>query len=145
MTWVTDQLFMGFTVDDMQSGDAQLLTIYFDVDGSSDTPDGQDRAFQVGRDGILRLGAYSQETPIGGWTWLEEDENWDAVVAERPNGRWVIELGINAALEMPAMLGSQAFGLLVTLGQDGAQGVWPDGGLIQSTETWQPVDNSLCN
>jgi len=141
MTWVTDQLFMGFSVDDLQSGAGQLLTIYFDSDGSGAGPNSQDRAFRMARDGTLWTGVWDGNS----WSWPEENENWEAVMAERPGELWVIELGINAALEMPVMLGGEEFGLLVVLGQDGEQGAWPDGGIAVNADTWQTVDNNLCN
>lgn len=141
MTWVTDQLFMGFTVDDLQSGTAQVLTIYFDPDGSGDRPNGPDRAFRIERDGTLSSGAMTDD----GWAWVEEDENWNVVMAERPGGLWVVEMGINAALEMPVMLGGEEFGLLVVVGQDGGQGAWPNGGQPLNASSWQAVDNSRCN
>jgi hypothetical protein len=46
---------------------------------------------------------------------------------------------------MPVMLGGEEFGLLVVLGQDGEQGAWPDGGIAVNADTWQTVDNNLCN
>ena len=141
MQWVTDQLFMAFSINDLQSGAAQVLTVYFDPDGSGGAPDNQDRAFWIGRDGTLRSGVFSSS----GWTWLDNNENWSAAIFEGPNGMWTTELGINAALVMPAMLSGDDFGLSIYLGQDGQQGAWPDGAQPTNAGSWQLVNNDLCD
>ncbi|MGD2079043.1 MAG: hypothetical protein PVH18_11715, partial [Chloroflexota bacterium] len=81
----------------------------------------------------------------GDWVWLDSNVNWSAAIFEGPDGLWAVELGINAAMEMPAMLSGQSFGLMVDLGADGSQGSWPNGASATDSSSWRSVDNVLCN
>jgi hypothetical protein len=141
MRWVTDQLFMAFVVDDGLSGASESLTTYFDPEGDGESPEEQDRAFRIGRDGSLYSGSFLE----GAWTWQEGHDNWTAAISDGPEGGWMMEVGINAALELPVMLAGQEFGLMVRAGQDGVDGSWPDGALPADSDSWQVFDNSLCN
>ena len=146
MTWVTDQLFMGFMIDDALSGTGDLLTLFIDADGSGGNIDAADRAYRIGRDGTLSSGiANEPSAPERGWNWSEGNDNWIAQMSTAQDGRWLVELRINAALEMPALLGGDAFGLMIELGENGSQGGWPSGAGSLNPGTWQSVGNSLCN
>jgi serine/threonine protein kinase len=140
MIWVTDQLFLAFDVDDLQTGSGRLLTIYFDPDGSGGAPDNLDRAYRINRDGTLSSGRITS----GVWTWLETHENWNAASLEENSGRWIVELGINAALDMPSLLTGDEFNLLVVLGPGEGQGAFPATGRANNVDTWQEVANGLC-
>jgi hypothetical protein len=146
MTWVTDQLFMGFVIDDDPSGTGDLVTLYIDADGSGGDIDGVDRAFRISRDGVLSTGVASDpQTADQEWTWSENNANWVAQMSPDQNVSWTIEMRINAALEMPELLIGDVFGFMIELGQDGDQGVWPaDAGQL-NPGTWQSVNNGSCD
>jgi len=144
MSWVTDQLFMGFVVDDNQSAGADLISIFVDADGSGGSPSEADRGFRVWRDGSLSTGTGNSAPNEQGWTWTNSNEYWVANGSTSPDGLWMMELRVNAALEMPELLNAEGFGLLVTLGEDGGQGSWPANGQPLDLGSWQPVSNALC-
>lgn len=140
MNWVTDQLFMALVIDDGASGAAQVITVYFDPDGSGGPPDASDRAFRFNRNGDLSSGVVVD----GSWTWLDSNDNWNAVQSADPTGLWMIEVAINAAVEMPEMLSGQSFGLMIDLGENGQFGQWPSDAQPVDSSTWQSISNSLC-
>lgn len=144
MTWVTDQLFMAYVVDGPQSGDADILTVFFDADGAGAT-DNSDRAYRIGRDGALWSGYFDDQLPSGpGWAWVSENDNWIAEMSAEQSGRWMSELRINAALDMPELLGVDVFEMIVNMGEDGNQGAWPSEANPLDAATWQPVENEVC-
>jgi hypothetical protein len=67
------------------------------------------------------------------------------MMTEDPGGQWMLEMGVNVALEMPAMLSGESFGLMMDLSGDEQEGNWPDGALPAETGGWQLVGSELCS
>ena len=146
MTWVADQLFMAFVIDDDQTGAGELLSVFIDADGSGGEISNSDRAYGIGRDGTLSTGVVDDSGTDGSiWNWVEVNENWVAQNGDGPGGQWMLEIRINAALDAPQLLAGNPFGLMISLGDDGSQGSWPEGGQEPQSGTWQAVSNDLCN
>jgi hypothetical protein len=123
-----------------------LLTLFIDADGSGGNIDASDKAYRIGRDGMLSTGNASEpQESEQGWTWSEGNENWIAQMSTGQDGRWMVEVRINAALEMPTLLFGDEFGLMIELGEDGGDGSWPEGAGQLNPGTWQSVGNALCN
>ncbi|UCG23423.1 MAG: protein kinase [Chloroflexota bacterium] len=146
MNWVADQLFMAFVVDDDQTGDSESLSLFIDADGSGGDIGAEDRAYRIGRDGRLSTGVWVNSRTDGSmWNWVEVNENWVAQSGDGPDGQWMLELRMNAALDAPGLLAGNPFGLMISLGDDDSQGLWPEGGQTQEPDTWQAISNDLCN
>jgi len=146
MTWVTDQLFMGFVIGDTLSDADDLITVYIDPDLEEDAADVPERAYRVTRDGRLLLGTGNAgQLGTQGWTWVESNDSGIAQTGEDTDGGWMMELRINAALEAPQLLGGDPFGQMIDLGENGQQGAWPNEADPLDATTWQPIDNVICN
>ncbi len=146
VTWVTDQLFMAFVVDDDGTAAIESLSVFVDVDGNAGNINDSDRAYRIGRDERLSTGVVDDSGPGGSsWNWVAVNENWVAQSGDGPIGQWMLELRINAALDAPQLLAGGPFGLMISLGDDGSQGSWPEGGQALEPNTWQRVSSDLCD
>ena len=87
------------------------FAIFFDNPVRSGDPDICDRYFQLARDGAQLIGAGRGGNSDGLiWDTNYTSEAWTAVVGEADANRWLVELAIDAATEMPGM--TSAFGFM---------------------------------
>jgi pSer/pThr/pTyr-binding forkhead associated (FHA) protein len=137
-------LYLAFLIGEPGLGADNAVHIYFDTTNQGGIPDTTDRAFSVFRNGtqLVRAGLGA---PLNNQVWDADyaSDNWDAAVGEPGGGRWVVEISINQAAEMPLL--ANPFGMMIEIQySDGMVLVWPEEALASDAHTWQDVDNPTC-
>jgi eukaryotic-like serine/threonine-protein kinase len=137
-------LYLAFLIGDPGIGTDSAVHIYFDTTNQGGIPDTTDRAFSLFRNGtqLVRAG---RGTPVNNDVWDPDytSDNWDTAVGEPGGGRWVVEIAVNQAAEMPLL--ANPFGMMLEIRfDDGTLLVWPEEALASDAHTWQDVDNPTC-
>jgi eukaryotic-like serine/threonine-protein kinase len=137
-------LFLAFLIVDPGAGPDSAIHLYFDTRNQGGIPDTTDRAFSVLRDGRL-LARAGLGAPANNQYWdaTYTSDNWEAAVGEPGGGRWVAEIAINQAAEMPLL--ANPFGMMIEIQfSDTTLLIWPEDALSNNADTWQDVDNADC-
>jgi eukaryotic-like serine/threonine-protein kinase len=137
-------LFLAFLIADPGTGADSAIHFYFDTTNQGGIPDSTDRAFSVLRDGTL-LARPGLGAPANNQYWdaTYTSDNWEAAVGEPGGGRWVAEIAINQAAEMPLL--TDPFGMMIEIQfGDTTLLIWPEDARSTDADTWQDVDNADC-
>jgi eukaryotic-like serine/threonine-protein kinase len=137
-------LFLAFLISDPGLGPDSAVHLYFDTTNQGGIPDTTDRAFSLFRDGtqLVRAGL---GVPANNQVWDPgyTSDNWEAAVGEPGGPRWVAEIAINQAAEMPLL--ASPFGMMIEIHfSDRTLLVWPEDSLPADANTWQDVENPNC-
>lgn len=146
MTWVGDQLFLAYLIDDTTNNQlTDSLKVYFDANNNAGDPDSSDRFFQIARDGTLtvRSGTGNNVDNLD-WDSDYESDNWKAIVGEPAADQWIVEIQIDTPSEMPDLLSGLPFGLMNIVQYTGSQGIWPNEAVSNDAGTWQVIESTLC-
>jgi hypothetical protein len=146
LVWVTNQLYSAVLVSDATNDQAtDSVKIYYDVNNNLGDPDSADRFYQIIRDGTMTIRAGIGTNDDGrDWNSDYTSDNWNAVTGELGGSGWLVEMQIDASLEMPDMLLGQPFGQMILVLYTGSQSVWPDGAISNDAGTWQQLANPVC-
>jgi serine/threonine protein kinase len=137
-------LYLAFLINDPTAEPSDSLRLYFDTTNNGGDPDTSDRAFQIGRDGSAEIAAGIGSNSDGqNWNPNYTSNNWQAAIGEATGQQWVVEMEINAAVEMGAL--TDPFGLMVQVLYTGELATWPEGASSINADTWQDVRNAVCD
>lgn len=141
-----DHLYVAFVIGDPTSDlTTDSLRFYIDANDNAGDPDFPDRFFQITRDGTQTVRAGLGTNSDGNdWDASYESQNWEAAVGEPGANRWVVEMQIDAASELPDVQAGNPFSSMVLVLYTGSQAIWPEGGETNDAGTWQPFANALC-
>jgi hypothetical protein len=146
MTWVGDQLYLAYLINDPTENQlTDSIKVYFDANNNAGDPDISDRFFQIARDGTLtaRSGTGTNVDNLD-WDSDYESDNWQAVVGEPTAGQWIVEIQIDTPNEMPDLLNGLPFGMMTIVQYTGSQGIWPEDAVSNDAGTWQTIQNTIC-
>jgi hypothetical protein len=137
------RLYFGFLINDAAAEATDSIRLYFDTTNNGGDPDTADRFFQVARDGSRLLWAGIGNNLDGQmWNSNYTSTNWTAAVGEAGNGQWVVELQIDAVAEMGAL--GDPFALMAQVLYTGDLASYPSTASPDQANTWQDIDNILC-
>lgn len=145
MLWAEDNLYLAFQINDPTDNEStDTIRVNFDANNDGGDPDEADRFFQIARDGTKtqRAGIGTNQDGLD-WDSDYDSTNWDAEVGEITN-RWVVEIQIDAAQEMPGLLLGNIFRLMTLSQYTGSLAVWPEGAISNDADTWQEISNAVC-
>ena len=136
-------IYFGYLINDAAVDPADAARLFIDTTNNGNDPDTADRFFQVNRDGN-RLVWAGIGNNIDGLAWNSNyaSTNWTSAVAEPGNGQWSVEIRINATAEMGAL--TDPFGLMAQVFYDGDTATYPSAATDSQANTWQDIDNILC-
>jgi eukaryotic-like serine/threonine-protein kinase len=136
-------LYLAFLINDETVDPSDSLRVYFDTTNNGGDPDTSDRFFQIGRDGSLEIAAGIGSNSDGlNWNLGYTSNNWDAAVGEVAGQQWVVEIEIDASVEMSSL--ADPFGMMVQVLYTGEVALWPEGANTIDADTWQDVRNAVC-
>jgi serine/threonine protein kinase len=137
------RLYLAFVINDNTDDAADSLRVYFDTTNNGGDPDSTDRFFQIVRNGtqsvFAGIGTNSDRLE---WDNNYSSSNWQAAIGEPGNNQWIVEMQIEANAEMAAL--SNPFGMTAQVLFTGELATWPDSALSNLADTWQDVNNALC-
>ena len=137
-------LYLAFLINDETEDPSDSLRLYFDTTNNGGDPDTADRAFQIGRDGSLQIAAGIGSNSDGmNWNPSYTSDNWNAAVGETAGQQWVVEIEVDAAVEMGAL--TNPFGMMIQVLYTGEMATWPDEAEINNADTWQDIQNAVCD
>lgn len=137
------RLYMAFVINDNTNDPADSLRLYLDTTNNGGDPDIADRFIQVIRNGTRSIFAGVGSNADGlDWDTSYSSSNWQGAIGEPGNNQWVVELQIDLNAEM-ASLGNP-FGAMAEVLYTGELATWPDSAVSNSADTWQDVNNVLC-
>ncbi len=118
------------------------LRVYIDTLSNGGDPDSADRFFQVVKDGTQTIRA-GIGTNADGQFWSEyASNNWTAATGDINQNQWVVELQVNVAGELGALV--NPYGLLaqvVYTNQPGELLSWPQDASATVTDNWYQIGN----
>jgi hypothetical protein len=137
------RLYLAFVINDNTDDAADSLRVYFDTTNNGGDPDSTDRFFQIVRNGTQSVFAGIGTNGDGlEWDNNYSSSNWRAAIGEPGNNQWIVEMEIEASAEMAAL--SNPFGMMTEVLFTGQLASWPDSGVSNRADTWQDVNNALC-
>jgi hypothetical protein len=137
--------YLAYIINDATLDATDSLKVYFDANNNAGDPDSPDRFFQIARDGTLTVRAgKGTNTDLEDWDTTYTSDKWTAAIGEPGGGRWVVEMQIDLASELPLLLGSNPFGFMNLVLYGGSQGEWPESAVSNDAGTWQPIGNTSC-
>lgn len=138
-----DNLYAAFIITDTTNDITDSLRFHFDTTNNGGDPDSPDRFFQIMRNGVIQvLAGVGTNSDGNNWDSSYTSSNWTAAIGEPGNGRWVIEMQINAAAELGGL--TPTFGAMVQVLYTGNLATWPTTGDPNQATTWQDINNVTC-
>lgn len=135
--------YFAYVISDPVVEPTDSVRLYIDTTNNGGDPDTADRFFQIARDGSRLLWA-GVGTNSDGLEWNSNytSSNWTAAVGELAEGRWAIEMQVDALAELGAL--SNPFGLMSQVLYTGDLATFPTGAVANQANTWQDFGNALC-
>jgi hypothetical protein len=140
-------LYLAYALaDPTNNSQTDSLRIYLDATRNLGDPDVLDRYFEIVRSGAAAIQAGIGTNNDGQlWDSTYNSNSWTAVVGETGDQVWVVELAIDLAAEMPIMLDSNPFGMMLNVSYTGSQAFWPAEALANNAGTWREMTNTICS
>jgi serine/threonine protein kinase len=135
--------YLAILINDDSNNASDSLRFYVDATNNGGDPDGDDRFFQIGRDGSMDVwsGVGSNADNMN-WDALYDSSDWTAAIGEPGGDQWIVEMEIDVSLEMAGLV--DPFGVMVQVLYTGDLASWPGSGVTSDPTTWQDVEDALC-
>ena len=136
-------LYLAFLINDAVVDSSDEVRVMFDVNGNGGDPDAPDRFVRVNRDGTMEVwSGIGSNSDVQAWDSFYSSANW-TIVSSDGGSQWTVELGVNAAAEMPGL--TNPFGTMAQVQFTSDLAIWPAGANGNNASTWQPVANPPCS
>lgn len=136
-------IYMAYLINSGSQDMNDSLFFYFDTLRNGGDPDTADRAFYIGRDGSVDIGAGIGSNSDGQtWNMNYDSLNWSSAVGEQAVGQWLVEVQLSKAAEMASL--TDPYALLVQALYSNDDATWPTDGDANIATTWQGVGNPVC-
>jgi hypothetical protein len=136
-------IYMAYLINSGSQDMSDSVIFYFDTLRNGGDPDTADRAFSIGRNGSIDIGAGIGSNSDGQtWNMNYNSLNWSSAVGEQGNGQWLAEVQLSKAAEMAALTNPYALMVQALYTTDDA--TWPTDADANIATTWQGVGNPTC-
>ncbi len=138
-------LYLAFVIEGQSNNLTESLRVYIDTTNDAGDPDISDRFLQVLRDGTMTL-RIGSGTSSDGKFWDEVNTaNWQAAASPMTSSKWVVEMSIDLASELPILSNPFALGVQVSFTAEPAELLsWPQEATSNDAKSWQDVANVTC-
>ncbi len=139
-----ENLYFAFLIEGQSNLVTESVRVLIDTTRDGGDPDISDRQLQIGRDGagVYRVG---DGTNNDGNFWENTvDPEWEVSVSPLTDTIWVVEMQV-ATIGNDLELLTSPFGMAIQVSYAGEILTWPEGAISNSANTWQQVENPVCN
>jgi hypothetical protein len=135
--------YLAFLMNDPVDDPTDQLRVSFDTLGDQGDPDAADRLLHVNRNGTWEVwSGIGSNSDSQLWDSTYSSSNW-TVEASDSGSQWVVEIEIDGAAEMPALV--NPFGMMSQVQFTPALATWPVDADGNNAGTWQLVNNPDCS